>query len=145
MADVMIIKEVSIHALATAIELALPGKTSGVSAGGGRSVVHLVAANPTDEQIAANVIAQAGTLTVNRDTGYINANGSETATITHSTNEASVAYVVTRDGQLYSQGTAQASGGVITLTLATNLVGTYVVTIIHPSGIGSGSVTILAV
>lgn len=145
MPDVTFIKDVPISVLAAAIELALPLKTSGVSSGAGRCVVHLLAANPSDEQVAANVIAQAGTLTVNRDTGYINANGSETATITCATDQASMAYVVTREGQVYSTGTAQAAGGVVTLTLATNVVGTYVVSLIHPSGIGSGSVTILAV
>jgi transketolase C-terminal domain/subunit len=145
MADVTIIKEVPINVLMSAIELALPLKTWGVSVGAGRSVVHLVQANPSDEQIALNVVAQAGTLTVARDTGYINANGQDVATITHETDQASMAYVVTRDKALYSSGMANAAGGVVALTLQTNLVGLYVVTLIHPGGIGTGSVEIVAV
>ena len=145
MADVTIVKQVPIAVLAAAIELALPLKTWGVSVGAGRSVIHLVESVPNDEQIAASVVAQADTLTVERDTGYIDANGQDVATITHTTDQASMGYVVTRDGQLYSTGTAQAAGGVVTLTLQTNLQGTYVITLIRPNGVGTGSVTIMGV
>lgn len=123
----------------------LGDKIVGASSGGGKVRAHLTDASAiADEQTAQTVLENYGALNLSVDKTAISADGVDTATITYATT-GTVDYVVYLDGQVYSTGAEPDSGGTVTLTLATEIAGVYVVHIIERTGnCGTGQVQVVA-
>lgn len=127
------------------IKTALPSAI-GISTGWYGVVAHLPdGASQSDEQLALSVLKAHDTLNVVTDKATIQADGSDTATITCDdpalAGDADFAYTVWLDGEVYDNGTDTPSGGVATLTLATNIAGIYEIEIRRNTGDYASGVT----
>jgi hypothetical protein len=112
----------------------------------GNLAVFLVddAISPANQIAVQNALNSIDTLSINKNKAAILPNGTDTVTFTHNTAQPSVKWFCYRDGELYASGTEAAVAGVVTLTLAVNVAGTYAVHIVNLNGVGSGSSQVLA-
>lgn len=129
----------ALNAIARAV---LGENTTGVSVSS-NSVIHLVDGASASKQTQAQKIldnwdnlspvASSSSLTV----------GDSDPTITQTSSDDDLAYVVTLDGELYSSGTVEVVAGTATLTLVDPEAGEYVIYFARTSGnFASGSTTI---
>lgn len=98
----------------------------------------LETAEQSDKDLLTAIVGVYKSLPVNTDKATITADGADTATITCSdasiVGDANLAYFVTVDGLDYGAGDVPVSGGAITLTLATDMPGTYIIEIWRKTG-----------
>lgn len=85
-------------------------------------------------QIANSILNNWNTLLVATTQTTITADNADTAVITHETPDANMDYYVWLDGTEYAFGTVAAVAGVVTLNLATDTPGTYMVLLARQSG-----------
>lgn len=146
MREVMIAGGARIEVIDRALKNGLGSKVVGASVGGGKLRAHLTDQSAVaDESTARGILENYNVLVIQSDKNSIQADGSDTATITYST-AGSVDWVAYLDGQVYATGDEDAAGGLITLTLAVDVPGVYEVHVIERGGgFGTGFVQIGAV
>jgi len=149
MQDVLVVNSVqNPHGLNNVVRTALGVKVVGISTGPYGLIAHLTdGANATDLALASTVLNAHNTLAVATDKATITANNSDTATITCSdeaiSGDSDMDYAAWWNGALYSEGSVSVTGGAIELTLATSLVGTWLIEVRRQTGdYASGYVTV---
>lgn len=115
---------------------------SGILSRKGVTYIH-VADEGLNIQIANSVLDNWNSLLLATTQITITADNVDTAVITHETPDANMNYYVWLDGVEYSFGTVAAVAGVVTLNLATDTPGQYLVLLARQSGNYATGMTII--
>lgn len=102
------------------------------------------AISPANQVAVQNALNSIGSLLVTKNKAAILANGTDTVAFSHVTGEAAVKWFCYHNGALYASGRENAVGGVVTLTLAVSVPGTYAVYLVNLNGVGSGGNEVIA-
>ncbi len=145
--DIAIQSAVPARFLDLAARQALGKGTSGVSAGGGASRIHLVDASPANQRRASDVLNYFGALRVTADKTTMTEGEADPVI---SCQDAAIAadtelgYLVLLDDEIYAQGRDQVVDGRLSLTLGSPLAGAYAIYLYRRRGnYASGHIQIM--
>ncbi len=133
---------ITLAALDVVARAAIGAGCSGILQRKNVSYIH-VAEEGLNIQIANSVLDNWNSLLVATTQITIDADNVDTAVITHSTPDANMNYYVWLDGVEYSFGTVAAVAGVVTLNLATDTPGQYLILLARQSGNYATGMTII--
>lgn len=140
--DVVKASNIAVQAVDAVARAALGAGCIGVSNAKGVVRLHVEEAGQ-NVQIANSILDNWNSLLVVTTQITIDADNVDTAIITHETPDANMSYYVWLDGEEYSFGTVAAVGGVVTLNLATDTPGQYLVLLARQSGNYATGMTII--
>jgi len=133
---------ITLYALDVVARTALGAACSGILKRKNVTYIHTDDAGQSI-QIANSILSTWNTLLVATTQSTITADNVDTAVITHETPDANMDYYVWLDGVEYSFGTVAAVAGVVTLNLATDTAGIYLVLLARQSGNYATGITII--
>lgn len=133
---------ITLYALDVVARTAIGSGCTGIIVRKGVSYIH-VAEEGMNIQIANSVLDNWNSLLVATTQITIDADNVDTAVITHETPDAQMNYYVWLDQVEYAFGTVAAVAGVITLNLATDTPGQYLVLLARQSGNYATGMTII--
>ena len=124
---------ITIYALDAVARAAIGAGCAGILGRKGVVYIHTDDAGQ-NIQIANSILDNWNTLLVAATQTTITADNADTAVLTHETPDANMDYYVWLDGVEYAFGTVAAVAGVVTLNLATDTPGIYMVLLARQSG-----------
>lgn len=116
---------------------ALGEATSGVSAGGGTSRIHLLDASLTNQKRAGDVLNHFGALRVTADKTTMTEGEADSVVSCHDAviaNDAELGYLALLDDEIYAQGRERVLSGRVSLTLDSPTAGVYVIYLYRRGG-----------
>ena len=137
MMDIRKAKSMPIHFLDLIARDVLGESISGVSAGGGVSLIHLVDDSPINRRRCDDILSYFGALLISANKTRMTEGQAEPVISCRDDairDDSEMGYMVLLDGEVYAQGSDLVTSGVLTLILSAPVAGIYSVFVYRKSG-----------